>query len=425
MKQLLIIAFAVHSFNILAQSNLEYYISTAQQNSPLINDTKNMSAVNALELERLKAIYRKPQVGVTAGYLFSPIISTDNNKTTVRLNADNATNYYGYDLANSNGGLYQAMLNVTQPLFNGKSYKTASELYTVASQISDNTTKLTEHDLEKFVTDQYILCLQDLKQIEFSELMIDLLNDQKDILTKLVQSSIYKQSDLMLLMIESQTTEAQLTTFKANYYRDLMDLNILSGINDTKLVQIEPIELVLNTDKSQSAFLEKYRLDSLNLIAQQRVLNLKYKPQLNFFANTGLSAVYAPTVPNRFGFSAGLSFSYNFFDGNQKSINRNKALLLTQTVSFYKSNFVTQNTLRKSKIITELASYTDRLAIAEEQLKEYKLLLNSYKMEIVSGELSIINYVAILKNMVLIQRDYTLLLSQKQSLINTYNYWNW
>jgi outer membrane protein TolC len=425
MKPLILILFSVFTFAAKAQNDFTYYITAAKQNSPLINDNKNQSQANQLEIERLKAFYTKPQIGITANYLFSPIISTDNNKTSFQPNAEGATNYYGYDLAYSNGGQYSVMVNVTQPLFNGQRYKTASEQLNVTSQINENNAKLSEHDIEKIVGDQYILCLQDNKQIAYAEEMVKLLTDQKDVLKKLVENSIYKQSDLTLLNIELQNFLAQLTTFKANYRRDLMDLNIICGINDTTLVQLEKSDLKLNNDIDNSNFLEKYRLDSLNLIAQQKAFELKYKPQLNLFGNTGLNAVYAPTIPNRFGVAVGLSFTYNFFDGNQKAINRNKTLVLEKSVSFYKDNFITQNSIRKSKILTELQSYTDRIAIAEQQLKDYDLLLNSYKNEILSGQLSIINYTMVLKNMATVQRDYTLLFSQQQSLINTYNYWNW
>lgn len=409
-----------------SQNNLPNYISLAKKNSPLISDYQNQTKANLLDNERLKALYTKPQIGLTANYLFSPIISTDDNKTSFVPNSNGGTtNYYGYDLAYSNGGTYQAMLNVTQPLFNGKRYKTASEQLNITSQVNQNNSKLTQHDIEKIVTDQYILCLQDIKQTQYAESMLKLLENQKNILQKLVQSSIYKQSDLSLLNIEYQNFLAQYTTFKANYQRDLMDLNTICGIDDTTLVQLQKNDLVLNETISDSMFLEKYRLDSLNLIALQKTFELKYKPQLNFFANTGLNAVYAPSILNRFGISAGLSFTYNFYDGNQKAINRNKTQVLEQSILSYKNNFVTQNTVRKSKILTELKSYTDRSTIIQQQLKDYELLLNSYTKEILSGQLSIINYTTVLKSVAIVQRDYTLLQSQQQSLINTYNYWNW
>lgn len=410
---------------IHAQTDLNYYINSAKQNSPLIIDNQNQGKVNQLEAERLKAFYTKPQVGITANYLFSPIINLDNNTAKFEPNSSGAVKYLGYDFASSNGGTYQALLNVTQPLFNSERYKTYADQLNVTTQINQNNVKLTEHDIEKVITDQYILCITDSKQADYAEAMMKLLEDQKTIIQKLVESSIYKQSDLTLLNIEYQNFLGQTTAFKANYRRDLMDLNVLCGINDTSLIKLNAIDLPIAGNLSASSFSEKYKLDSMNIIAAQKTFELKYKPQLNLFANTGLNAVYAPTIPNRFGLSAGLSFTYNLFDGGQKNITRNKTDLLLKSVSSYRDNFNNQNTVRKTKILNELQSYTSRISIAEQQLKEYQSLLSSYRKEILLGQLSIINYITTLKNMAILQRDYSLLFSQKQSLINAYNYWNW
>ncbi len=408
-----------------SQVDLNYYINIAKQNSPLIIDNQNQSKVSQLEAERLKAFYTKPQVGVTANYMFSPIINLDNNQAKFEGNSAGAEKYLGYDFAAANGGQYQALLNITQPVFNNQKLKTATEQANVITQITQNNVKLTGHDIEKIVTDQYILCLQGLKQMDYTNSMLNILSEQKVIIKELVEASIYKQSDLSLLNIEHQNFLFQQASFKANYKRDLMDLRILCGIKDTSFVIINDLDLKLTANAENSFFSEKYRLDSLNLISSKNIFELKYKPQLNLVANTGLNAVYAPTIPNRFGFNAGFSFAYNFFDGRQKNINRNKTDILLKTVSTYKENFVTQNTMRKTKILNELQSYINRINIAEAQLLEYGTLLNLYKKEILTGQLSIISYVMVLKNMATMQRDNAILSSQKQSLINAYNYWNW
>jgi len=123
--------------------------------------------------------------------------------------------------------------------------------------------------------------------------------------------------------------------------------------------------------------------------------------------------------------SGGLNLTYNLSDGHQKNFNRDRILVLQKSISFYRENFISQNTVRKTKILNELQSYTERLAIAEQQMKDYDALLNAYKKEIISGQLTIVNYLNTLKNRAIIQRDYTLLSSQQQLLINAYNYWNW
>lgn len=425
MKPFILIIISILTFAANAQNDLPQYISAAKQNSPLINDNQNQTKVNQLEAGRLKAFYTKPQVGVTANYMFSPIINLDNNQTKFEGNSAGADKYVGYDFAAANGGQYQALLNVTQPLFNSQKIKITTDQINVVSQINQNNVKLSGHDIEKIITDQYILCLQDLKQTEYTNSMLNILFEQKDIIKKLVEASIYKQSDLSLLNIEYQNFLFQQVSFKANYRRDLMDLKILCGIKDTVFVILKDLDLNLTSNTENSFFNEKYRLDSMNLVTAKNIFELKYKPQLNVVANTGINAVYAPTIPNRFGFNAGFSFAYNFFDGKQKNINRSKTDILLKTVSSYKDNFATQNAMRKTKILIELQSYTTRINIAELQLVEYSTLLNLYKKEILIGQLSIINYVMVLKNMATMQRDIAILSYQKQSLINAFNYWNW
>ncbi len=410
----------------LGQVDLPFFIGEAKKNSPLTNDNLNLSKANKLEVERLRAFYTKPQVGITASYYFSPIINLDNNQTKFQANSDgNATNYLGYDIAASNGGQYQALLNVTQPLFNSQKLKIADEAVNVASRINENNAAINGHDIEKIVTDQYILCIQDIKQNDYVNYMLGILSEQKEIVKKLVESSIYKQSDLSLLNIEYQNFLVLQSTNRSNYRRDLMNLNVLCGITDTTLIQLKDLDLKVSVDAPNSLFAEKYKLDSLNLIASKNIFELKYRPQLNLISNAGLNAVYAPTIPNRFGVTAGFSFTYNFLDGKQKYINRDKTDILLKSVSFYKENFFNQNNLRKINLLNEINSYTDRINLTEKQLSEYQTLLSLYKKEILTGQLSIINYVTVLKNTALIQRDYAVLNSQRQSLINAYNYWNW
>ncbi|MBI1288903.1 MAG: hypothetical protein GC178_15150 [Flavobacteriales bacterium] len=410
-----------------AQNTLQYYVDAAQANSPVINDNLNQADASKYESERLRALYLRPQVGISASYMFAPIISKDNGKVSFQPNAEVADRYFGYDLAASNGGTYQALLNLTQPLFNRKTFETANEQLYAAAEINRNNAKLSAHDIEKAVTDQYILCTQDRMQLDYVRSMHSLLKEQREVLEKLVEHGIYLRSDLTQLQIETQNMAAQQAGFMANYRRDLLDLNIMCGINDTAIVDILPpdLEVTQQATESNSFFLEKYRLDSMNLMAQQHSFELKYRPQVSFFANTGLNAVYAPTMANRFGLSAGITFNYNFFDGGQKKLNRNKIGVNLSSIEGYKKNFIDQNTVRKTKILNEMRSYDQRMVILEQQLEDYRTLLDSYRMQLVSGQLSVINYITTVKNMAAVQRDHALLFTQRQLLINAYNYWNW
>ncbi len=418
--------FFVLSSNVLNAQDLAFYIEQAKINSPLIQDNKNQSEATRLEAERLKAFYTKAQISLTGSYLFAPVISRNNGKSKLELNPSGSSeDYSGYDLAASNGGVYQGLVNINQPLFNGSRYETAAQQTLIGAQINENTIQLTAHDLEKFITDQYILCLQDYKQTEYLLSLNVIINEQKNIISKLVENGIAKQSDLSLLIIEQKTQETALNTFRATYRRDLMDLRVLCGIQDTTYQVLDNIALQPSKDVSVSRFAEKYRLDSLNLVATQSVFELKYKPVVGAFANTGLNAVYAPTIANRFGLSAGINFTMNITDGNQKRITQQRTAVLLRSISLYKTFFYNQNSVRKNRILTELKSINERLTLIEEQLKEYRKLLEFYKQELSRGQISVINYISVLKNLTITQRDFVLLQTNKELLINLYNYWNW
>ncbi|QNF31204.1 TolC family protein (plasmid) [Adhaeribacter swui] len=408
-----------------AQNNLDYYLEAARQNSPLLNDTKNQTQAATLEIERLKAFYTKAQITATGNIMLAPVLNTDESQTKLELFPKPTTDYYGYDLGATNGGLYQGLITYTKPLFTAERFQVYAQQVEAGRQVNQNTIRLTEHDLEKLVTDQFILCLQDKKQMLFADSLLLLLADQCSIIKRLVDKSILKQSDLSLLNIEYEANRNVQVTYQANYYRDLQDLRILAGVPDTGRVLLQDIHLQVKESISASNYLIRYRLDSLNLMATQKVFELKYKPQLNFFTNAGLNATYLPSIPQRFGFSTGLTFNWYIFDGQQRNITRQKTAVLLQTVSFYRQNFLVQNKLRQTRYRNELESYTTRQQITQKQMQEYRSLLTTYRREIMVGQLSIINYIMALKNMALAQRDSLLLYTNEQLLINAYNYWNW
>jgi len=66
--------------DLIAQNRLDYFISQAVKNSPLINENNSLNKVNELEAKRLKAIYTKGPNRDHSKLSFAPIIATDNNK---------------------------------------------------------------------------------------------------------------------------------------------------------------------------------------------------------------------------------------------------------------------------------------------------------------------------------------------------------
>lgn len=406
------------------QRDLDYFLERAKTNSPLINQKMNDNKIVSLNVKQVRAILSKPKINVDAAVLFAPIVSHDNNSNQFEWASNGATNYTGYDLALTDGGQYQAVVSLKQPLFTGGSFKRMSAKADVMSQMNDNDVALTVHEIEQLVGYQYILCLKSKLQTENTLELLDELNKRLMIMQKLVENAIYKQTDLMLIQIEVQNYELELKAFQAEYQGNLYDLNLLCGINDTILVDIKDIHLQLNSEIStQSQFLNAYKLDSLNIAAEQSIFGIKYFPQVSLFANAGMNAVYVPAF-NRFGFSTGLTFSWNIFDGNQKKIVNEKSTIGMETIEFAKSNFIIQQDINKNKILNQIRSLNQRVGLSEDQVQQYDKLLEVYQKELTQGDISVIDFRNIVRDRVAKKQQSIMLKMEEQLLINSYNYWN-
>ena len=404
--------------------DLNYYLEQAKVNSPLINKANNSNKLITLDLQRVKSILYKPVINVEGNLMFAPIISHDNNENKFQWVSEGADSYTGYDLAISDGGQYQAFVSVKQPLFLGKTYKTFSNQAEIQKEINSNNITLTVHELEQLVSRQYILCELSKQQSEISKSLLDELNDQVKIMEKLVEHAVYKQTGLMLMQIEHENFKIEYEKYVSEYKRNLSDLNLLCGISDTNTVKIEYIDLKIKPDTfTYSQFLNKYKLDSLNVLAQQNIFNRKYIPKVSLFANAGMVAVYLPSF-NRFGFSTGVNFSWNIFDGHQKRIQSNKTMVELQTIEFEKQIFIKNHNTNKEKYLNLIKTIDKQMSIVKNQLKEYEKLIKLYNMELPQGQVSIMDVKNIIRDISAKKQESLQLKMQKQMLINSYNYWN-
>ncbi len=330
------------------QRGLDFYLEQAKSNSTFIHQNQNEKQLVQLDMEQIRKIYSKPEVTVDASILFAPIISRDNGSGQFRLVSKDAQRYTGYDLANTDGGQYLGTVSVTQGLFNGKKINTYNDKAEIQKQISDNNIELTEHELENAVRHQYLLCLKSRRQADNNLDLIKEVESEVTLMKELVQHAIYKQSDLKLLEITRQNYEQNYETYNAEYRDNIYNLNLLCGIDEGADVEIEPVEFQLNKNRiTNSRFLTSFYLDSLAIVADYKISELKYKPQLSWFANAGMNAVYVPSV-NRFGFSTGATFSLTLFDGNQRKTELQKSQINLENLQFNKQQTKTQNQIQKS-----------------------------------------------------------------------------
>ena len=405
--------------------DLNYYLEKARINSPLIQKNKNNIKILELDLQQTQRILKSPVLNLESNILFAPIITHTANSNQLNLVSNGSDSYSGYDLGITNGGQYQAFLSLKQPLLGQSSLKVYSNRSEILEKQNNNSTFLTIHEIEQLVSYQYILCVKSKMQIKNEEQLRAQLNDQLNVMQKLVNSAVYKNTDLLLLQIEKQNLEISNKAFEDDYAGNLYDLNLLCGINDSSKVDIEESDLQMRPElSSQSGFLTSYKLDSLVIMADQSISELKYKPQLSLFANAGLNAVYLPAF-NRLGISAGLTFSWNLYDGNQRKLEREKSNVNINTLQFEKSHFISQQEINKNKIKSQINSLNNRTILIENQLKQYEKLYDAYQNELKQGLISVMDFKNLMKDITTKKQDFLLLKMEKQLLVNSYNYWNY
>ena len=404
--------------------DLAYYIEVARNYSPLLNDYRNQLQIEQAELQRLKALYTRSRIELNGDYLFVPVITKDGGQTSFRWNAQDAIDYYGYDLGESSGHLH-AGATWTQPLLGHSSYKVAQELSGINIEITRNNIRIEENQLERLVTEQYLLCLLDQTQIAFADSIAAVLEHQQEIVRLFADKGLAKQSDLHLLAIEREANaELRLSSLQA-YHTHLMDLNLLCGIDDTTDVALANIGLHLRLPLDRgSLFTEQYRLDSLNTAASLHSFNLQYKPRLDLFVNGGMQTGSFSQWYRHFGWSVGLTFTWTLFDGRQKRWKERQAELQQQSIRIYRDHAEYQRNMRLRQCLSELEKYDRREEALEKQLAEYECVLSDYAREITAGQVSVLDYITVLRNRIQTEKDCLLLRTNRQLVIATYNYWN-
>jgi hypothetical protein len=229
----------------------------------------------------------------------------------------------------------------------------------------------------------------------------------------------------MLLQIEIQNYKLEYKTYDAGYKNNIADLNILCGIDNNQDIDLKDTGFEIRPDTiAVSHFLNSFTLDSLSIQSDQILFEQKYKPRLNLFADAGLNAIYIPSV-NRFGFSTGLSFIWNIFDGNQKRIQQEKTKIKLDEIEFNKNIFKNNYKVNKDKFLNRIKDVDEKIEITEKQLIDYEKLIELYNLELTYKQVSIMDLKNIFRDIGAKKQENTVLKMEKQALISSYNYWNY
>jgi outer membrane protein TolC len=403
------------------QHSLDDFLNRAAANSPVLKDFHHQQTINQIQQKINRAENSSFQVSLTGNYLFTPYFNNHGDLVTT----DPSPQAIGYDINLFDGGLYSAQLNLERNIFNGRLTNVLDRQIKIQDENSRYNIDLEQHNLKKEVTDQYLNTYQSLLMTRLAIELISNLSEQLDLTGELVEKGFATTQDYLLLKIELKNQSISLSDARQNYRSSLYQLYALCGIKDTTVVDIDSVALEMDELLPKSNFIQKYPLDSLVTVNQQKLFETKYQPQVSLFVNTGLNAVELDNIQRKFGMSAGLSLSLPIYDGRQKSLTRQQSLVNQNTISEYRQ-FSEQNiVMQRNDLVARIHALRQNIQALTEQITDYEKLLQLSEKQLQQGNVSMIDHLTLLRNFVDIRKSKIETEINYQIEINNYNYWNW
>ena len=403
--------------------DINYFIQEGVKSNPNIAENINLQQFFQIQNEIITAQNKRPQVNFTGDYLFAPFFF--NNGRVISITPNPSPKAYGYDAGVTNGGWYAAQVNVAIPLFNKALIKPLYEQNKIQGDISAYGRKQLEQDLKKSIIDQYIITFQFQQQTTYLQKIIDQLETRKPYVTALVKQGLLQQNDYLLLDIQQTTSRNDLLQLQYAYTNGLAILKNLAAISDTTVFNLADPLIVLQPAPVEFYYVQKFRLDSLNLVAQQNVFNIKYKTQVSAIASSGINAVDITNVPHNVGLSAGLHVAVPIYDGKQKKMNERQNNVLLTNLQAYRNNtaLLQQNNIRNAK--QQIVQWLQTIDLLDQQIKKQELLLEILKDKIIKGQVTVMDYINALQDYIVTQKTRALAETNVLLYNNQYNYYNW
>lgn len=404
---------------------LSYYIERAQEYSPLIKDYQKRTEAEEAHLQQLKALYTRSTVEANGEWLFVPVVERAEGGNAFRWNAQSGTDYWGYDLGESSSHLHGG-ITWSLPLLGRSALRVAREQFSARKEKNSHLARMERHQLERTVTEQYLLCLQDQTDRQYADSISCLLRQQMTVMERLAGSGLLKTSDLDLMHIELQAQEERAAAARQAYRSHLSELHLLCGMGqDTTHVLVQARLEMRARLEGESLFARQFRLDSLEESLAMKAYRQQYRPRLNLFANGGLQVSTWDRWYRHFGVSAGLTFSWTLHDGHQMRWQQRQAEARLGTLSAYRDHAEYQHRMRTEQCVKEVKGFDERALALERQVREYDQVLDAYAREVREGQVSVLDYLTVLRNKTEAERQYRLLMTNRQLAIAAFNYWNW
>jgi len=387
---------------------LDHYLELAKNNSPLLKDLRNQVAASQLDSLRLRAGL-KPQVNVNSTGYFAPVV-----------------NGYGYAGAITNVQTFNALLGVNKQLIGKQYLNTQLAAINLQRDSIINSGAVSEQDLKKTVTGQYITAYGSLQQVKFNRDVVKLLTQEEGLLKKLTRNNVYKQSEYLAFLVTLKQQQLQLLQAQLQYKNDYATLNYIAGVVDTATVELdEPvIQKTITPDASVSIFFRQFKADSLRLVNSRSLIDYSYRPKANIFADGGYNTDFTAQAYKHFGTSFGFSISMPVYDGGQRKLQYKKLKLEEETRLNYKAFFNSQYRQQIAQLNQQINENDNLVNQVKEQIKYAESLIKVDTRLMQTGDVKIADLILAVNSYYAITNLLTQTTITKLQLINQLNYWN-
>jgi outer membrane protein TolC len=390
------------------ERGLDFYLNQAISNSPLLKDYANQISSSALDSELIRAANR-PQVLANGQVIVAPVIDG-----------------YGYDQTISNGSTYTAMLSVSQPIFTRRILLPQYIAVRLQRASISNSSHMSTLDLQRSITQQYLNTYASLIQYQTNQEVYQLYRDQQQLLHDLTAQGLYKQADYLSFLVALQTQEISQGQLALQFQTGLATLNYLCGIPDTSAVSLSEPRIVPNipVEKDSSTFFRQFFLDSLTLLNSRAEVDARYRPSVNWFANTGLNSSNLSYAYRNFGASAGVNFSIPIYDGKQRQLQYRKLGLSENSRRAYATFFSSQYDQQSAMLVQQLKSYDALISEIRSKMDNAQLLTDLNKKLLNTGDVRVTDYILAINNYLTIKNDLIQAEISRWQIINQLNYWH-
>jgi len=391
------------------QSNtLDFYVGQALHNSPLLKDYQNQLLSGQLDSAIVRAGY-VPQVTGTSINTYAPVI-----------------NGYGYDNAISNGGNFSTLVGVNKTLVGKKHLDAQYETIRLASQGISNTAKISEQDLKKSITAQYITTYGEQQQLNFNRDVSGLLRKEDSLLKDLTERNVYRQTDYLAFLVTVKQQALLMRQLEIQFQNDLNTLNYLCGIVDTMAVSLQDPGLRLESlpDADHSAFFRQYHLDSLKLRNDRSLIDFSYRPKANIYADGGYSSTLAYQAYKNFGVSFGITVTLPIYDGHQRKMQYSKLDIAERTRTGYRDFFTSQYKQQIAQLTQQLQATESLIGQINDQVKYSEALIDVNGKLLGTGDVKVADFILALSNYLNAKNLLTQNNITRLQIINQINYFN-